>query len=121
MQVMRQPPKVHSIGKLPMLWTHKQTTDGNTIVWADASVSSTYESTRGTLTQIVNRKRYFLIEGEHISVMLFYVDIWAHLIGKYLARDEILGVAQDISQKYGGQMKPHVHLTVVSIDPEYLI
>jgi hypothetical protein len=61
-----------------------------------------------------------LIEGKHIAVMLFYFDVWEHLIGKYVNRGEEMGLAQDISQKYGGSMKPHIHLTVVSIDPEYL-
>jgi hypothetical protein len=58
--------------------------------------------------------------GKHIAVMLFYFDVWEHLIGKYVNRGEEMGLAQDISQKYGGSMKPHIHLTVVSIDPEYL-
>lgn len=62
-----------------------------------------------------------LIEGSHISIMLFYVDIWDDLIGKYLKRNDRLGLAQDISRKYGKQMRPHIHLTVVSIDPELLI
>jgi hypothetical protein len=61
-----------------------------------------------------------LIEGKHIAVMLFYVDPWEFLIGEYVNRGDELGMAQDISQKYGGSMKPHIHLTIVSIDPEYL-
>lgn len=61
-----------------------------------------------------------LIEGRHITVMLFYVDIWEFCVGKYVKRDEVIGIAQDITNKYSDQMKPHIHLTVVSVDPEFL-
>jgi hypothetical protein len=62
-----------------------------------------------------------LIEGSFISVMLFYVDVWEHAIGEYVGRGEPIGIAQDISEKYGSAMKPHIHLTIKSIDPEYLL
>jgi len=61
-----------------------------------------------------------LIEARYISIKMFYFEVWPHLIGKYLKRDEVIGMAQDISKKYGGQMEAHIHLSVVSIDPEFL-
>jgi hypothetical protein len=62
-----------------------------------------------------------LIEGKNISIKLFYVDVWEHMIGTYVKRNDEIGIAQDISAKYGSSMKPHVHLTITSIDPELLI
>ena len=61
-----------------------------------------------------------LIEGLHISVMLFYVDVWDWLLNQYVRRDDNIGIAQDITKKYGEPMKPHVHLTVTALDPELL-
>ena len=60
------------------------------------------------------------IEGLHISVMMFYIDIWEWLIGTYVNRDDKIGMAQDISEEYGKPMKPHIHLTITSLDPELL-
>jgi len=60
------------------------------------------------------------IEGLHISVMLFYVDIWDWLINEYVKRDEIIGIAQNITERYGEPMKPHIHLTITTFDPEFL-
>ena len=61
-----------------------------------------------------------LIEGKHISVKMFYVDPWMHLMGKKVKRGDIIGILQDVRDKYGKKMKPHVHLRVNSIDPNLL-
>jgi hypothetical protein len=60
-----------------------------------------------------------LIQGKHIAVKMFYLDPWEHLIGKYVKRYDIIGIMQDISERYNG-MTPHVHLKIDSIDPELL-
>ena len=61
------------------------------------------------------------IRGPHISIKLFYCDPWLSLIGKWVKRGETIAIAQDVSNKYGKKMKPHVHLRITSIDPEMLI
>jgi len=60
-----------------------------------------------------------LIQGQHIAVKLFYVNPWAHKIGKYIKRGESFGDAQDISQRYE-DVTPHIHLQIDSLDPEML-
>jgi len=38
--------------------------------------------------------------------------------GESVVVGEKIGTAQNIANKYGGDMIPHVHLEIVSIDPE---
>jgi len=62
-----------------------------------------------------------LIQGHKIAIKMFYLDIWAHLIGKTIKQGEVIGIAQDISKKYGTDMKPHIHLSIVGLDPQTLM
>lgn len=60
------------------------------------------------------------LKHDHFTVQLFYVipnpDIW----NKEFMEEDVLGIAQDISEKYKG-MTPHVHLRIDTIDPELFL
>jgi len=60
------------------------------------------------------------IEGEHISIRLFYVKVFPHMLGAYVKRWDSIGTMQDVSIHYSDNMTPHVHLRIDSIDPEML-
>lgn len=62
-----------------------------------------------------------VIQGSDIVVKLFYVHVWAHMIGQYVKQGDPVGQAQDISAKYGAEMIPHIHLAIVGLDPEILL
>lgn len=67
-----------------------------------------------------------IIQGPRIAVQLFYLEPDRALIGLMVEQGQVIGVAQDISKKaprrgkYPG-MVPHIHLRVVSADPEVFI
>ena len=59
-----------------------------------------------------------VIAGPHIKVKLFYLKPFVH-VGDMVKMKEPIGYAEDISQRYGGlPMLPHIHLEIVSLDPE---
>ena len=57
------------------------------------------------------------LQGEHCKAKLFYCrpKSW-NIIGKRVAAGEVIGIAQDVSDKYGPDCIPHVHLEMV-VDP----
>lgn len=59
-----------------------------------------------------SRFRLLVLEGEGYLVKLFYVDPLDFFPGEPIARGQVVGYAQDISQRYGPQMTPHVHIEV---------
>jgi hypothetical protein len=61
-----------------------------------------------------------LFRGKGIVGTLFYVDVSEELIGKEMREGEIIGRAEDISQKYD-LVTPHIHFQIDKIDPEILI
>jgi len=64
------------------------------------------------------------IVGKHMTVKMLYVDPYAELIGKHVDEGDFIGTVQDVTLHYKNPQpgdQPHVHLEVVSIDPEYLI
>jgi len=61
-----------------------------------------------------------LIRNASIELTLFYVDPIMGLIGSEVEQGGVIGIAQDIGEKYPGII-PHVHLHIDSIDPELLI
>jgi hypothetical protein len=62
-----------------------------------------------------------VIRGSQLTIKLFYVAPWDWIIGTEIKQGDVVGMAQDISAKYGGKMLPHVHLSIVAIDPEILL
>jgi hypothetical protein len=61
-----------------------------------------------------------VIGNEKMTVQLFYLDPSIG-VGAEVDMGDIIGIAQDISKKHGGGMKPHIHLRIVDIDPMELI
>lgn len=49
-----------------------------------------------------------------VQVKLFYILPLTGIIGQRVEKGEVIGIAQDISDKYGKEsgMKPHVHMEV---------
>lgn len=52
---------------------------------------------------------------------MFYFEPYAKLVGENVLAGEAIGIAQDISQKYGGDMKPHVHVELYKLNPTLLV
>ncbi len=61
------------------------------------------------------------ITGERVTVKLFYVVIAPFTVGTTVDCGDVIGVSQDISEKYGDEMLPHVHLEITNLDPECLM
>lgn len=61
--------------------------------------------------------RGLLIESPFMTLEIFYVYPIAELLGHSVKQGQVIGTAQDISRKYPG-ITPHVHLQIISIDPE---
>ncbi len=61
-----------------------------------------------------------VIENEKYKVKIFYII--PQKIGKYVIAGQRVGTAQDITKKYGGSMKNHIHIEIIKnnqlIDPE---
>jgi len=61
-----------------------------------------------------------VIEGKHLTVKMFYFDPLPDFIMLEIFQGQVIGVAQDISKRYGGLMLPHIHLEIVNFDPAIL-
>jgi len=61
-----------------------------------------------------------LIESPVCDVKLFYLKPDPTLIGRHVKKGQVIGHAQDISQKYPG-ITPHVHLEITMINPGLLL
>ena len=61
------------------------------------------------------------IVGKKGKIKLFYVTPCSGIIGTHIIEGTVVGIAQDISLKYGEEMHPHVHLEIKEFDPELLI
>ncbi len=60
-----------------------------------------------------------IISNSRMDVSLFYLLPNKAKIGKMVSEGDIIGKAQDISQKYPG-ITPHIHMQINSIDPEII-
>lgn len=58
----------------------------------------------------------FTIENDDITIKLFYCKLTANVGEKVLATQKV-AIAEDISKKWGDNMKPHVHLEIKYINP----
>jgi hypothetical protein len=61
------------------------------------------------------------VVGSWIELQMFYLRPDESLIGQIIEAGKIIGIAQDISKKYGDKMDPHIHLQIVSINPEIFV
>jgi len=62
-----------------------------------------------------------VLEGNDCVLKIFYVRPLRSLFKKWVEQGEVIGKAQDISAKYGGGMLPHVHVRVISYNPQLLL
>jgi len=61
------------------------------------------------------------IWGKDWMSKMFYFIPHEHVINKDVLAGEEIGIAQDISAKYGGGMKPHVHCGLYKLNPTLLV
>lgn len=60
-----------------------------------------------------------VISNSDMKIKMFYFVPNPLKIGKHVDQGEVIGIAQDIGEKYKG-VTPHIHLQIESIDPEIL-
>ncbi len=53
------------------------------------------------------------IKSDYLWVGIFYVTPYDNLLGANVKAGQPLGIMQDITEKYGGDMKPHIHLETI--------
>jgi hypothetical protein len=61
-----------------------------------------------------------IIENKYMEIRMFYLEPVRSLIGKTVNAGDLVGIAQDISIRYPDMM-PHIHLEIMSADPELFI
>jgi hypothetical protein len=61
------------------------------------------------------------IQNKHLAIKMFYLDPWPGVVGSVVMRGDPIGIAQDITRKYNDQMEAHIHLAVISFNPEILL
>jgi len=58
------------------------------------------------------------LRNSHFDLMIFYFTPADDIFGKPLSQGEVIGTAQDITQRYDSPfMKPHIHMQIDSADP----
>ena len=62
-----------------------------------------------------------LLRADALEIKLFYVRPYDYLIGKPVKQGAVVGTCQDISKRYDEKMIPHVHMEIVSVDPEVFV
>ena len=61
------------------------------------------------------------IWGKKYMVKMWYFTPYEDLIHDEVKAGQEIGIAQDISKKYGGGMLPHIHLGLWSLEPTTLL
>ena len=81
------------------------------------------------LTGIISRHAPPYASGDYSGIeiiarrgvfKMFYLDLLPEFYGNMVIQGTPIGVAQDISKRYGA-VTPHVHFEIVSLDPEVLM
>lgn len=62
-----------------------------------------------------------LLRGNGAESKLWYLLPNTDLLGTQVRQGQLIGVAQDISLRYGSDCQPHIHWQVEAIDPASLI
>jgi len=57
-----------------------------------------------------------VIQGDWCRIKMYYLDPFVR-IGRQVTQGEVIGKAQNISLRYGGDMRAHVHLEFEEIIP----
>jgi hypothetical protein len=58
-----------------------------------------------------------LLRNYWFEILLFYLTPRDDIFERVWFQGEVLGTAQDITARYGGDMLPHIHLQIDSCDP----
>lgn len=58
-----------------------------------------------------------VIQGKHARIKMYYLTPVVE-VGSFVKASAVVGFAQDISEKYGSDMTPHIHLEFETINPE---
>ena len=61
------------------------------------------------------------IWGKEWMSKMFYFIPYTHRINEDVLAGEDIGIAQDISAKYGGGMLPHIHVGLYKLNPTLLV
>jgi len=61
------------------------------------------------------------IWSDEFMIKMWYFEPYEDLIHSVVEAGQDIGIAQDISAKYGGEMKPHVHLGLWGLYPTVLL
>ena len=62
-----------------------------------------------------------LLKGKSATSKIWYIQPYPDLIGKRVRQGQVIGIAQDISEKYGDGCLPHIHWQIEEIDPLILL
>lgn len=62
-----------------------------------------------------------VIRNKGMEVKLFYLNPLSSMIGKCVEAGDVIGIAQDVSELHGHNMFPHIHLEIVSINPDIFV
>lgn len=57
-----------------------------------------------------------VIESPAMKLKMFYFTPHKHLVKTFVEEGAIIGVGQDIRQRYGKDMIPHIHIEIVRAD-----
>ena len=61
-----------------------------------------------------------LIVGKFGKIKMFYFEPFPELIGRPVEQGQVIGTAQDISEKYPNVL-PHIHTQIMEYNPSYLM
>lgn len=62
-----------------------------------------------------------VLENEFLAMKLFYFEPYQEHIGKMVLRGQDIGIAQDISLRYGKGMIPHIHAEIFHISTNLFV
>ena len=61
-----------------------------------------------------------ILANDVITVQMFYLNPYPNIWRSKVKVGDGIGIAQDISEKYEG-MTPHIHVSILSIDPDLIV
>ena len=81
----------------------------------------------GRMSRVVSPYRHGQFRGVEIqakraTIKLMYLEPNYKLLGKIVRQGQVIGIAQDITEKYPDSgMLPHIHIEVTNYDPTLLL
>ena len=61
-----------------------------------------------------------VLQSKDYTLKIFYMEPYLHLRGAFLNAGTVIGKAQDVREKYGSSMTPHLHVELVSMNIDKL-